>query len=74
MLRANSRHMAVGALFSCALMPAMAVSQLIADPGLSLTDHREQAMWGLLIGLLALVGEGIALALDSRQRRAKGES
>jgi hypothetical protein len=73
MMQAGSRHMAVGALFSCDLMPAMTVSQLIANPGLSLTDHREQAMWGLLIGFLVLVGGGIALALDNRHRRTKGE-
>jgi hypothetical protein len=74
MMQLGSRHMAVGALFSCALIPAMALSHLIAIPELSLTDHREQAVWGLLIGFLVLVGDGIALALDSRQRRAKGES
>lgn len=51
MLRAGSRFMAVGALISCATMPAVLLAQLIADPRLSLSDHRTQAEWGLQIGL-----------------------
>jgi hypothetical protein len=50
------------------------LAQRIANPRVSLVEHREAAELGLLIGILVLVGGGIALAVESRRRRAKGES
>jgi hypothetical protein len=45
---------------------------LITNPQLSLVDHQERGLWGLLIGFLVLVGGGIAVAIEGR-RWAKGK-
>ena len=63
------RFMAIGALFLFSA-PLSLMGQLITNPELSLVDHRQQAQWGLLIGLLVLVSGGIAVAIEGR-RRAK---
>jgi hypothetical protein len=39
---------------------------------LNLTDHPDQALYGLLVGWLVLIGGGIGLALEDRLRRPKG--
>jgi hypothetical protein len=72
-LEIGPRFMAVVVLLSFAAVPAVMLLQLIANPEFLLTDHQEQAMWGLLIGFLGLVGVGIALVLESRFS-AKGET
>jgi hypothetical protein len=71
-LTAGYRFMAVGALISFAAMPAVFLAQLIADPRLSLSNHRTQAEWGLLIGLLMLVAGGIGLACWSKKGTVGG--
>jgi hypothetical protein len=56
----------VGGVVTISMIPAAMAGILIADPRLSLSDHRAQAMLGLQIGYLALAAGGIGLAVQSR--------
>jgi hypothetical protein len=70
--RRTARFTAAGLLLPFCGLPAVMLGQLITNPRLSLVTHRDQAELGLLIGLLVLIGGGVALAIESRRRRAKG--